>query len=166
MVAWRYKISLLMLKKIFTSERSERVKYFSTLEENFPISARPYNILYIYTILNNGKSVSLFCFVFLISIIITKRMLIFSIFREDPSPSSHITQRWKTRRRIPFEANQMRLWSTKTNSKGANKKAFNFTFQTLFVIKRLMVSAEKRNHNMWLSWNSKASKKKYGKHSY
>ena len=27
----------------------ERVKYFSTLEENFAISARPYNILYIYT---------------------------------------------------------------------------------------------------------------------
>ena len=51
--------------------------------------------------LNNGKSVSLLLF-FLISIIITKRMLIFSIFREEPSPSSHIIQRWKTRRTIPF----------------------------------------------------------------
>ena len=49
MVALRYYISLLMLNKMFTSERSERVKYFSTLEENFPISARPYNILHIYT---------------------------------------------------------------------------------------------------------------------
>ena len=49
MVAWRYEISLLLLKKYFTSERSERVNYFSTLEENFRISARPYNILYIYT---------------------------------------------------------------------------------------------------------------------
>ena len=28
MAAWRYKISLLMLKKYFTSERSEQVKYF------------------------------------------------------------------------------------------------------------------------------------------
>ena len=35
MAAWRYKISLLVLKK-----------YFSTLEEKFPISARPRNILY------------------------------------------------------------------------------------------------------------------------
>ena len=33
MVAWRYEISLLVLKKkYFTSERSERVKYFSTLD--------------------------------------------------------------------------------------------------------------------------------------
>ena len=35
MVAWRYKISLLVLKKIF-----------STLEEKFRISARPCNIVY------------------------------------------------------------------------------------------------------------------------
>ena len=35
MVAWRYEISLLVLKK-----------YFSTLEEKFRISARPCNILY------------------------------------------------------------------------------------------------------------------------
>ena len=46
MAAWRYEISLLVLKKYFTSERSERVKYFSTLEEKFRISARPCNILY------------------------------------------------------------------------------------------------------------------------
>ena len=43
MLAWRYEISPLVLKK----------KYFTrslrSLEENFPISARPYNILYIYT---------------------------------------------------------------------------------------------------------------------
>ena len=37
MAAWRYKISLLVLKK-----------YFSTLEEKFRISARPCNILYIF----------------------------------------------------------------------------------------------------------------------
>ena len=36
MAAWRYEISLLVLKK-----------YFSTLEEKFRISARPCNILYI-----------------------------------------------------------------------------------------------------------------------
>ena len=37
MAAWRYEISLLVLKKYFTSERSEQVKYFSTLEEKFRI---------------------------------------------------------------------------------------------------------------------------------
>ena len=47
MVAWRCEISLLGLKKYFTSERSERVKYFSTLEDKFRISARPCNILYL-----------------------------------------------------------------------------------------------------------------------
>ena len=38
MAAWRYEISLLVLKKYFTSERSERVK---SLEEKFRISLRP-----------------------------------------------------------------------------------------------------------------------------
>ena len=38
MAAWRYEISLLMLKKYFMSECSERVKYFSTLKEKFCIS--------------------------------------------------------------------------------------------------------------------------------
>ena len=47
MAAWRYEISLLVLKKCFASERSERVKYFSTLEEKFCIAARPCNILYL-----------------------------------------------------------------------------------------------------------------------
>ena len=51
MAAWRYEISLLVLKKYFTSERSERVKYFSTLEEKFRISAQPCNILYLNVIL-------------------------------------------------------------------------------------------------------------------
>ena len=36
MAAWRYEISLFVLKK-----------YFSTLEEKFRISARPCNILYL-----------------------------------------------------------------------------------------------------------------------
>ena len=35
------------VEKYFTSERSKRVKYFSTREEKFRISARPCNILYI-----------------------------------------------------------------------------------------------------------------------
>ena len=48
MATWRYKISLFVLKKYFTSQRSERVKYFSTLEEKFCISARPCNILYLF----------------------------------------------------------------------------------------------------------------------
>ena len=37
---WRYKISLLVWKKIFHEEQSERVKYFSTLEEKSFVSPR------------------------------------------------------------------------------------------------------------------------------
>ena len=47
MAAWRYKISLLVLKKYFTTERSERVKYFSTLEEKLRFSVQPCDILYV-----------------------------------------------------------------------------------------------------------------------
>ena len=47
MAAWRYEISLLVLKKYFTRSLRSLVKYFSTLEEKFRISARPYNILYL-----------------------------------------------------------------------------------------------------------------------
>ena len=36
------------VEKYFTSECSERVKYFSALKEKFHISARPCNILYFY----------------------------------------------------------------------------------------------------------------------
>ena len=46
MTAWRYEISLLVLKKHFTRSLRSLVKYFSTLEEKFRISARPCNILY------------------------------------------------------------------------------------------------------------------------
>ena len=46
MVAWRYEISLLVLKKYFTRSLRSLVKYFSTLEEKFRIPARPCNILY------------------------------------------------------------------------------------------------------------------------
>ena len=52
MIAWRYEISLLVLKKYFTSERSKRVKYFSTLEQKFCISARSCNILYLFSAAN------------------------------------------------------------------------------------------------------------------
>ena len=55
MAAWRYEISLLVLKKYFTSERSERVKYFSTREEKFRISKWPCNILYFGKILGANK---------------------------------------------------------------------------------------------------------------
>ena len=48
MAAWRYKISLLVLKKYFTRSLRSLVKYFSTLEEKFRVSERPCNILYIY----------------------------------------------------------------------------------------------------------------------
>ena len=48
MAAWRYEISLLVLKKYFTRSLRSLVKYFSTLEEKFRISARPCNILYLY----------------------------------------------------------------------------------------------------------------------
>ena len=46
MDAWRYEISLLVLKKYFTCLLRSLVKYFSTLEEKFRNSARPCNILY------------------------------------------------------------------------------------------------------------------------
>ena len=47
MAAWRYEISLLVLKKYFTRSLRSLVKYFSTLEEKFRISVRPCNILYL-----------------------------------------------------------------------------------------------------------------------
>ena len=47
MVAWRYGISLLVLKKYFTRSLRSLAKYFSTLEKKFRISTRPCNILYI-----------------------------------------------------------------------------------------------------------------------
>ena len=48
MAAWRYKITLLVLKKYFTRSLRSLVKYFSTLEEKFRISARPCSILYFF----------------------------------------------------------------------------------------------------------------------
>ena len=48
MAAWRYEISLLVLKKYFTRSLRSLVKYFSTLEEKFRISVRPCNILYFF----------------------------------------------------------------------------------------------------------------------
>ena len=52
MAAWRYEISLLVLKKYFTRSLHSLVKYFSTLEEKFRIFARPCNILYLLLIQN------------------------------------------------------------------------------------------------------------------
>ena len=48
MVAWRYGISLLVLKKYFTHSLHSLVKYFSTLKEKFHISTRRCNILDIF----------------------------------------------------------------------------------------------------------------------
>ena len=48
MAAWRYEISLLVLKKKFHSFTAFTWKYFSTLKEKFRISAWPCNILYIH----------------------------------------------------------------------------------------------------------------------
>ena len=47
MAAWRYEISLRVLKKYFPSERSEEGEYFSKQEEKFRISKRPCNVLFI-----------------------------------------------------------------------------------------------------------------------
>ena len=47
MAAWRYQISLLVLKKYFTCSLRSLMKYISTLEEKFRISARPCNIPYL-----------------------------------------------------------------------------------------------------------------------
>ena len=48
MAAWRYKISPLVLKKYFICLLHSLVKYFSTLEEKFHISALPCDILYFF----------------------------------------------------------------------------------------------------------------------
>ena len=48
MAAWRYEISLLVLKKYLTRSLRSLLKYFSTLEEKFRIFAWPCNILYVY----------------------------------------------------------------------------------------------------------------------
>ena len=45
MATWRYEISLLVLKK-----------YFSTLKDKFRISARPCNILYIFSLFQKASS--------------------------------------------------------------------------------------------------------------
>ena len=50
MATWRCEISLLMLKKYFTRSLRSLLKYFSTLEEKFRMSARPCNILYLLNI--------------------------------------------------------------------------------------------------------------------
>ena len=47
MVAWRYEISLLMLKKIFHSFAVLTCEMFSTLKEKFRISVQPCNVLYV-----------------------------------------------------------------------------------------------------------------------
>ena len=46
MAAWRYEISLLVLK-IFHVLAQRASEIFSTLDEKFRIFARPYNILYL-----------------------------------------------------------------------------------------------------------------------
>ena len=48
-LVWKYEISLLVLKKYFTRSLRSLVKYFSTLEEKFRISARPCKIFYVST---------------------------------------------------------------------------------------------------------------------
>ena len=62
MAAWRYEISLLVLKKYFTRSLRSLVKYFSTLEEKFRISARPCNILYLLNHDTNETLSHLFCY--------------------------------------------------------------------------------------------------------
>ena len=47
MAAWRYEISLLVLKKYFTCSLHSLVKFFWTLEEKFCISTQLCNILYL-----------------------------------------------------------------------------------------------------------------------
>ena len=53
MAAWRYEISLLVLKKYFTRSLHSLLKYFSTLEEKFRISARPCNILFTISLIDS-----------------------------------------------------------------------------------------------------------------
>ena len=58
MAAWRYEISLLVLKKYFTRSLRSLVKYFSTLEEKFRIPARPCNIVYLSQFVWGGGQLS------------------------------------------------------------------------------------------------------------
>ena len=95
MGAWRYEISLLVLKKYFTSERSERVKYFSTLDKKFRFSSRPCHILYL-------LSISIIIIVIIIIIIVIIIIIIkyvefiseqfFSKLRDDTSISDKVTK--------------------------------------------------------------------------
>ena len=57
MAAWRYKISLLVLKKYFTRLLCSLVKYFSTLEEKFvsPHGLVISSILSCYSLVVNTK---------------------------------------------------------------------------------------------------------------
>ena len=50
MVPWRYKISLLVLKKNFIRLLHSLMKYFSRLEEKFCICTRLCNILYVFAL--------------------------------------------------------------------------------------------------------------------
>ena len=50
MATWRYEISLLVLKKVFSRSLRSLVKYFSKLEEKFRISTQPCNILCVRTV--------------------------------------------------------------------------------------------------------------------
>ena len=61
MAAWRYEISLLLLKKYFTRSLRSLMEYFSTLEEKFRISTRPCNILYSVCMKNIQGSLPLDC---------------------------------------------------------------------------------------------------------
>ena len=58
MAAWRYEISLLVLKKYFTCSLRALGKYFSTREEKFRIPARPCNILYLSQFVWGGGQLS------------------------------------------------------------------------------------------------------------
>ena len=58
MAAWRYEISLLVLKRYFTCSLRSLLKYFSTLEEKFRISVQPCNILYVLSFCDGPVEVS------------------------------------------------------------------------------------------------------------
>ena len=58
MAAWRYEISLRVLKKYSTRSLRSLVKYFSTLEEKF-VSSRGHVISSIYVEVNEGDGIQL-----------------------------------------------------------------------------------------------------------
>ena len=161
MAARTWEISLLVLNK-----NSERVKIFSTLEEYFPMSMRPYNILYI----NNGKSVSLFCFSLNFDHHHKTNVNIFPFLEKTPVHQVILYNDEKHVEGSLFETNQMDCDRQKRIAKELIHKLLlqllilRFRPSSLSYIKRNGISRKKTTICGWAEIAKPA--KKYDNHSY